>query len=66
MEIRLSANEARVLGLDDMGRKMMMKLRAGERCQFLKKNMCSVYEQRPNACRTFPIKPFQFCALWGG
>ena len=64
MEIRLSANEARLLGLNDMGRKVMMKLRAGERCRFLKNDMCSVYEQRPNACRQFPSRPYEFCAVW--
>lgn len=65
MEIRLSANEARALGLDDMGRKVTMRLRAGEKCRYLKNNLCSIYDHRPQACRQFPSRPYDFCAVWG-
>ena len=37
----------------------------GDGCVFLASdNKCSVYEQRPMACQTFPTKPADFCLVW--
>ena len=37
----------------------------GDGCVFLANdNKCSVYEQRPQACKTFPSKPANFCLVW--
>lgn len=34
-------------------------------CAFLTENKtCSIYAQRPSACRAFPIKPTSYCLLW--
>ncbi len=39
----------------------------GARCLFLGgPNECRIYGIRPRACRTFPSKPFEFCAVWSG
>lgn len=33
-------------------------------CQFLKNGACSIHGQRPNACRNFPHRPIEGCAVW--
>ncbi len=33
-------------------------------CRFLKDGACSIHEQRPSACRNFPHKPTEGCAVW--
>lgn len=64
MDINLSADESRALGLDDMGRKVTMRLHAGEKCRYLKNNACSIYDHRPEACRQFPSRPHDYCLVW--
>ena len=44
------AFERRYVKLDPFGDKYI----AGRPCPFLKDNLCSVYEDRPKACRDFP------------
>ncbi len=39
-----------------------MNIKGG--CQFLKDGSCSIHEQRPNACRNFPHRPTEGCAVW--
>ncbi|MHA2266017.1 MAG: YkgJ family cysteine cluster protein [Candidatus Thorarchaeota archaeon] len=41
----------------------------GKPCTFLitsgaKKNTCSIHNERPDACRRFPTRPKEFCAVW--
>ena len=34
-------------------------------CTFLdSNNLCSIYDQRPQACKVFPSKPADFCLVW--
>ena len=35
-------------------------------CLFLdqKTNLCTIYDQRPEGCATFPVKPTDGCAVW--
>lgn len=35
-------------------------------CLFLKDDLCSIFENRPMACRRFPPKPTEGCLVWGG
>lgn len=39
-----------------------MNIKGG--CQFLKDGACSVHEDRPDACRNFPHRPVEGCAVW--
>ena len=39
-----------------------MNIKGG--CQFLKQGACSIHEDRPQACRSFPISPTDDCAVW--
>ncbi len=39
-----------------------MSIKGG--CQFLKDGACSIHEQRPSACRNFPHRPTEGCAVW--
>lgn len=35
------------------------------RCPFLTDDyLCSIYEQRPEGCRTFPTRPMHRCLAW--
>lgn len=36
----------------------------GGQCVFLVDNMCSIYSDRPDACRKFPNKPYEDCLVW--
>jgi hypothetical protein len=39
--------------------------RLGEKCAFLTDaNACSIYANRPEGCRLFPSKPYDFCGVW--
>lgn len=36
-----------------------------DRCSFLgKDNLCNIYNERPEACKIWPRKPVEWCALW--
>lgn len=49
---------------DDQGRPTVF-LEAGEACVFLgAKGECTIYEQRPEACRKFPSSPWPGCLVW--
>ncbi len=39
-----------------------MNIKGG--CQFLKDGACSIHEDRPGACRNFPHRPVEGCAVW--
>jgi Fe-S-cluster containining protein len=34
------------------------------KCPMLKGRLCTIYEDRPSACRTFPTEPVKNCLLW--
>ena len=33
-------------------------------CIFLDDNLCTIYNERPNACRRFPRKAYTGCLVW--
>lgn len=39
-----------------------MNIKGG--CQFLKDGACSIHDDRPGACRNFPHRPVEGCAVW--
>jgi Fe-S-cluster containining protein len=39
-----------------------MSIKGG--CRFLKDGGCSIHEDRPSACRNFPHRPVDGCAVW--
>ena len=37
----------------------------GGQCPFLGDDYaCTIYNQRPTACRNFPVKPYDDCLVW--
>ncbi len=37
----------------------------GGQCPFLgEDNTCTIYDQRPSACRSFPSRPYIDCLVW--
>lgn len=48
-----------------MLRDRWVMLRAKDGCQFLGQgtNLCTIYDERPRACREFPMRPTQGCLL---
>lgn len=39
----------------------------GGQCPFLADdNTCSIHDQRPQACRTYPSRPSEGCLVWPG
>ena len=44
------------------GGKAMMLV---DQCVFLgKENQCTIYDKRPEACRKFPLHPYEGCLVW--
>ena len=42
-----------------------MKINADKKCQFLKDDICTIYDIRPTQCRYTPYNFFAYYELWG-
>ena len=47
------------------GSMWLVRWEQGEQCAFLgPNNACTIYDERPRACRCFPSKPHKGCLVW--
>lgn len=58
------AGETIIMSFNKSRTKAPYSMNIKDGCRFLKNGGCSIHEDRPNACRNFPHRPVDGCAVW--